>query len=86
MTLPSLVAYIQDSRSGRRAESVFRASVGQSPSFGDILKMVHPKPADKRREAFYGYMLGRSHDAGQLPELVMRYEHADSSSVSGVKL
>lgn len=58
----------------RDEESLFRASAGQSPSFGDILRMVHPKPANERREAFYGYMLGRSHDAAALPELVAQYE------------
>ena len=58
----------------RDEASLFRSSVGQSPSFGDILKMVHPKPADERREAFYGYMLGRSYNAGKLPELVLQYE------------
>jgi 60 kDa SS-A/Ro ribonucleoprotein len=62
----------------RDEESLFRASVGQSPSFGDILRMVHPKPADKRREAFYGYMLGRPHDAVALPELVAQYERFKS--------
>ncbi len=59
---------------GRDEESLFRSSAGQSPSFGDILKMVHPKPAGGRREAFYGYMLGRPYDAAQLPELVSQYE------------
>src|SRR4029077_6433699 len=58
----------------RDEESLFRASVGQDPSFADILKMVHPKPADKRREAFYGYMLGRSYDSASLPELVAQVE------------
>jgi len=62
----------------RDEESLFRASVGQSPSFGDILRMVHPKPADKRREAFYGYMLGRPHDVAVLPELVAKYERFKS--------
>src|SRR6185436_2503837 len=62
----------------RDEESLFRASVGQSPSFGDILRMVHPKPADKRREAFYGYMLGRTHDVAVLPELVAQYERFKS--------
>ena len=36
--------------------------------------MVHPKPAGPKREAFYGYMLGRSHDAKALPKLVMQFE------------
>jgi 60 kDa SS-A/Ro ribonucleoprotein len=59
---------------GRDEESLFRASVGRDPSFADVLKMVHPKPAGERREAFYGYMLGRTCDASKLPELVAHYE------------
>src|SRR5262249_17733222 len=47
---------------------------GQSPSLADIVKMVHPKPSTPRREAFYGYMLGRPHDAAVLPELVVAFE------------
>src|SRR5258708_30731237 len=45
---------VRDWIAGRDEEALFRSSVGQSPSFGDILKMAHPKPAGKRREAFYG--------------------------------
>ena len=55
-------------------EALFRGSVGQSPSLPDVLKMVHPKPATKQREAFYAYLLGKPYDAGQLPELVRQYE------------
>jgi len=58
----------------RDEEALFSSSVGQSPSLADIVKMVHPKPAGPAREAFYGYMLGRSHDANALPKLVMQYE------------
>ncbi len=47
----------------RRAEQIFKQSVGQTPSFADILKMVHPKPADAEREALYGYFTGRDIDA-----------------------
>src|SRR6185369_10855550 len=58
----------------RDEESLFRGSVGQDPSLADILKMVHPKPADARREAFYGYLLGREYKAEQLPALVEHFE------------
>lgn len=58
----------------REVEKVFTASVGQSPSFADILKMVHPKPATAEREALYGYLIGRQHDEGALPALVRQYE------------
>ena len=58
----------------RDAASVFRASVGQSPSFADILKMVHPRPRDAEREALYGYLVGRDFRPEALPEVVRRFE------------
>lgn len=58
----------------RDAASVFRASVGQAPSFADIVKMVHPKPHDAEREALYGYLVGRQFDAEALPALVREFE------------
>jgi len=68
---------------GRSDEQVFRASVGNSPSLADIIRMVHPKPATASRAALYGYLLGRPYDAAALPELVKRYEafKADPSKV-----
>jgi 60 kDa SS-A/Ro ribonucleoprotein len=62
----------------REEDALFSSSVGQSPSLADVLKMVHPKPAGARREAFYGYMLGRPHDANALPKLVAEYERFKS--------
>jgi 60 kDa SS-A/Ro ribonucleoprotein len=58
----------------RDGAALFRASVGQSPSFADILRMVHPRPRTKEREALYGYLVGREHDAAALPEVVRRFE------------
>ena len=58
----------------RSDAAVFRASVGQSPSLADIVKMVHPKPATPSRAALYGYLIGRTYDAEQLPELVRAFE------------
>jgi 60 kDa SS-A/Ro ribonucleoprotein len=58
----------------RDASAVFRASVGQSPSFADVLKMVHPRPRDAEREALYGYLLGRDFRAESLPAVVRRFE------------
>jgi 60 kDa SS-A/Ro ribonucleoprotein len=58
----------------RDEDALFSSSAGQSPSLADIVKMVHPKPAGQKREAFYGYMLGRSHDANALPKLVLQFE------------
>jgi len=58
----------------RDEDALFSSSAGQSPSLSDIVKMVHPKPTGPKREAFYGYMIGRSYDANALPKLVMQFE------------
>lgn len=58
----------------RKAEAIFKQSVGQSPSFADILKMVHPKPTDAEREALYGYFIGREINTDRLPEIVKSFE------------
>ena len=65
---------VRDWLSSRDEDALFSSSAGQSPSLADIVKMVHPKPAGAQRQAFYGYMLGRSHDANALPKLVMHFE------------
>ena len=58
----------------RDEESVFRASVGQSPSLADVVKMVHPRPASPQRAALYGWLIGRAHDAAPLPPLVRQFD------------
>ena len=58
----------------RDEDMLFRSSVGQNPSMADVLKMVHPKPGSLRREAFYGYLLGRPYDASELPPSVVGFE------------
>lgn len=58
----------------RTDEQLLRATVGQSPSLADVVKMVHPRPSTPARAAFYGWLLGRSHDASALPECVKSLE------------
>lgn len=58
----------------RSEEQLFRASVGQSPSLVDVIKMVHPKPSSDARRAFYGYLLDREHATEHLPQVVKDYE------------
>ena len=58
----------------RRDEDLFRSDVGQSPSLADIIKMVHPRPANPSREALYGYLLGREHQKDLLPAIVREFE------------
>ncbi len=58
----------------RSDEQLFAASVGNTPSLADIVKMVHPKPATAGREALYRYLVGRPADAAALPRVVREFE------------
>ncbi|MCP4379247.1 MAG: TROVE domain-containing protein [bacterium] len=58
----------------RSDRQIFTGSVGASPSLADIVKMVHPKPANASRESLYGYLLGRDYNAEMLPGIVSDYE------------
>ena len=58
----------------RSDEQLFNSSVGNDPSLADVIKMVHPKPQCASREALFGYLIGRQHDAEALPEIVRQYE------------
>jgi len=64
-------------------EQLLRASVGNSPSLADVLKMVHPKPKSKAREAFYGYLIGKPADISLLPAKVRDYEAWKQSQAAG---
>lgn len=71
----------------RSEDQLFRSSVGQSPSLVDVIKMVHPKPVNDARRAFYGYLLDRQHEAALLPNVVKELEafkRGDSKTVPDV--
>ena len=44
------------------------AAVGNAPSLADVVRMVHPKPADAMREAFYAWLVGKPHAGDALPQ------------------
>lgn len=54
-------------------DSLFKQSVGTSPSMKDVIKMVHPHPKTQSRSALYRYFLGNDVVRGELPPLVQRY-------------
>jgi len=50
------------------------AATGQDPSLADVVRMVHPKPADAARRAFYGWLIGRPYDVAALPAEIAAFE------------
>jgi 60 kDa SS-A/Ro ribonucleoprotein len=58
----------------RSDNQIFNDSVGNDPSLSDIIKMVHPRPETKTREALYAYIMDKKHDASVLPGIVQEFE------------
>ncbi len=50
------------------------AATGNDPSLKDIVRMVHPKPADAARTAFYAWLLDRPYDVAALPAEIAAFE------------
>jgi 60 kDa SS-A/Ro ribonucleoprotein len=54
--------------------SLMQAATGNDPSLADIVRMVHPKPADDARRAFYAWLIGRPYDVAALPDEIGAFE------------
>jgi len=63
---------------------LLQASIGNSPSLGDIVKMVHPHPADPAREEFYAWLIGKPWNPEALPDVVSAYETWKQTRVGDV--
>ncbi len=55
-------------------EQFLQAMVGNDPSLADVIRMVHPKPADAERAALYAWTIGRPYDLAALPAKVAAFE------------
>lgn len=53
---------------------LLNAMVGNDPSLADVVKMVHPKPANEERKALYAWMISKPYDYAALPEEVKALE------------
>jgi len=58
----------------RSYHGLFRDAIGGDVTIADIIKMVHPRPQDKSREAFYAYLIGKKYNHESLPTIVKEYE------------
>lgn len=65
----------------RKDLQLFNDSIGNDPSLKDIIKMVHPKPSNKNREALYAYLIDKDVEDKKalLPQLVQDFERFKKS-------
>jgi len=55
-------------------KELLSAAVGNTPSLADVVKMVHPKPTEAWREAFFAWLIGKEYKADALPPIVQAFE------------
>lgn len=58
----------------RRPDEIFRQSVGNDPTLGNIMEMIWLRGGDSpERTALYAYLKGKKHDFDSLPPFVKEY-------------
>lgn len=62
---------------------LLNATVGNLPSLADVVKMVHPKPAEPWRAAWFAWLIGRPYDEAALPPVTRAFERFKRSAASG---
>lgn len=60
------------------------AVIGTQPSLADIIKMVHPKPSEAWREAFFAWAIDKPYAWENLPPLTKAYETYKRDPSGGV--
>ena len=62
---------------------LLNASVGNTPSLADVVKMVHPKPAEAWRAAWFAWLIGRPYDEAALPPVTQAFERFKREAANG---
>ncbi|MFS2061276.1 vWA domain-containing protein [Duganella sp. CT11-72] len=55
-------------------KALLSAAIGNTPSLADVVKMVHPKPAEAWRAAFFAWLIGKPYQAEALPPTLAAFE------------
>jgi len=61
-------ALVQNWLNSASERKLIDAALGTDPSLADVVRMVHPKPSDRMREAVYGWLTGRPYAFDALPQ------------------
>ena len=55
-------------------KQLLNAAIGNSPSLADMVKMVHPKPREAWRAAWFAWLIGKPYDREALPPITRAFE------------
>ncbi len=67
-------------------QQLLHAAVGNAPSLADVVKMVHPKPIEAWRSAFFAWLIGKPYVEADLPEAVRAFERYKREGDAGGEL
>jgi 60 kDa SS-A/Ro ribonucleoprotein len=62
---------------------LLQASIGAAPSLADVVKMVHPKPAEAWRAAWFAWLIGKPYDEAALPPATLAFERFKRARAEG---
>jgi 60 kDa SS-A/Ro ribonucleoprotein len=65
-------------------KQLLNASMGNAPSLADVVKMVHPKPAEAWRAAWFAWLIGKPFDDAALPPMTRAFERFKRESAQGL--
>ncbi|QIL82506.1 TROVE domain-containing protein [Diaphorobacter sp. HDW4A] len=65
-------------------KQLLNASVGNTPSLADVVKMVHPKPTEAWRAAWFAWLIGKPFNEADLPPITQAFERFKRDNANGV--
>ena len=55
-------------------KQLLNAAIGNAPSLADVVKMVHPKPHEAWRAAWFAWLIGKPYEREALPPITRAFE------------
>ena len=55
-------------------KQLLNAAIGNAPSLADVVKMMHPKPREAWRAAWFAWLIGKPYDREALPPITRAFE------------
>ncbi|MDJ0640996.1 MAG: RNA-binding protein [Paracoccaceae bacterium] len=80
-------AMVQNWLNSASDRALINTNIGNDPSLADVIKMVHPKPGTKEREALFAWIVGKPCDVSALPEALqdwLRFKETGKGPVPDV--
>lgn len=74
---------VQDWLVNASEKQLLNAAIGNTPSLADVVKMVHPKPAEAWRAAWFAWLIGKAYDEAALPPVTQAFERFKRAAAQG---